>query len=80
MKTLFTLITFLGLGLSVPIFADHTPDHKCDCTEECAANCKAHNEKSADCECTHCECAKGKDAKTDCVKCHNKTNGEDKTE
>ena len=44
MKTLFTLITFLGLGLSVPIFADHTPDHKCDCTEECAANCKAHNE------------------------------------
>ena len=65
-------MTLLGLGMSVPSFADHTPDHKCDCTEDCAKNCKEHNEKAKDCPCTHCDCKDGKKAHKDCEKCHNK--------
>lgn len=61
------LTTLLALG-SGSVFADHHEGHKekCNCSKECAENCKKG--QSNDCKCEHCDCKKSGDCSESCNK------------
>lgn len=63
---LFT--TLMAFSLSSPVFADHHEGHKkeCNCTKECAENCKKGDSK--DCKCEHCDCKTSGDCGESCQK------------
>lgn len=63
--SLLTTMLALGGGLA---FADHHEVHKaeCNCTKECAENCKKGQSK--DCKCEHGECKKTGDCGESCTK------------